>query len=181
MKTKFGIAIITLITLLTSCKQEQKETVTQEQPEEKIETFNVVTNVIIPKEDDLIVYYKDPSNEWFDEEHAVWVHVKGSDKEQEIIFALPEGVLPNNIRFDFSKNPDQEPVRILKIKISYLGKSFEVTEDKISDYFDYNEYVKYDPTTKLYTPFKDSKGIYDPFLSINIPFYNEMDKINKGI
>lgn len=182
MKTKFGIASLVLLLLfITSCKQDQKNDTVEPPVESKIETFKVVANVIIPKEDDLIIYYKDLSNEWFDEDHAVWQHVKGSDQEQEITFALPEGVLPNNLRFDFSKNPEQQPVRVLKITISYLGKSFEVTEDKIGDYFDYNEFVKYDPVTKLYTPFENDKGVYDPFLSINIPFSNEIEKINKGI
>jgi hypothetical protein len=182
MKTKLGLASLVLLTFIASCKQESNDGVVEGKPvESKVETFDVVANVIVPKDDDLIIYYKDVTNEWFDEDHAVWQNVKGSSEEQEITFSLPEGVTPNNLRFDFSKNPEQGSVRILKLKISYLGKSFEVPEDKIKDYFEYNECVKYDAATKLYTPSKNTAGIYDPFLSINIPFYNEIEKLNKGI
>ena len=181
MKKKFTLGAIILIAILTSCNnKEKKEVETEAEPAKVIETFDVTANVIVKKDDDLIIYFRDETNEWFDEKHAVWQHVKGSGQEQEITFSLPEGVEPNNLRFDFSKNPEQEPVRIIKLKISYYGKSFEVSEDNIKNYFDPNQYVKYDPATKFYTPFKDEKGVYDPFLSINIPFYNEMDKILKG-
>ena len=181
MKAKFRIVGIFLTLLFASCNQEKKEVVTDEKPEPKVETFDVTVEVIVKKDDDLIVYYRDETNEWFDEDHAIWKNVKGSDQVQTLTFSLPEAVLPNNLRFDFSKNPEQEPVKILKIKISYLGKTFEVNEENMGKYFQPNEHVKFDDATKLYTPIKNAEGVYDPFLSITIDFYNEMDKLIKGI
>ena len=135
MKAKFRIVGIFLTLLFASCNQEKKEVVTDEKPEPKVETFDVTVEVIVKKDDDLIVYYRDETNEWFDEDHAIWKNVKGSDQVQTLTFSLPEAVLPNNLRFDFSKNPEQEPVKILKIKISYLGKTFEVNEENMGKYF----------------------------------------------
>ena len=179
MKTKLIFITFLVAVISFSCKNESKKT-EEILPEEKIITFDVTTDVIVKKDDDLIIYYKDGTNEWFDERHAVWNHVKGSDNLQTITFHLPEGVLPNNIRFDFSKNPLQDPIKISRIKISYQKNSFEVREDDILNYFEINEYVKYDKNTKLYTTSKDSKGVYDPFLQITMKFYNEMDKVNKN-
>lgn len=178
MRTKIIIAGLFLSLSLLSCKNDKKNEVKEV---EKPITFDVIADVIVKKDDDLIIYYKDGSNEWFDEQHAVWVNVKGSDNLQTLTFSLPEGVLPNNLRFDFSKNPLQDPVKISRLKISYLKKSFEVNENDILKFFDANEYVKYDKNTKLYSTFKDNKGIYDPFLSITIGFYNEMDKVVKTL
>jgi hypothetical protein len=181
MKVKFTIASVILTLFLVSCNQEKKEVVTEGKPEPKVETFDVTVEVIVKKDDDLIVYYRDETNEWFDEDHAIWQNVKGSDQVQTLTFSLPEAVLPNNLRFDFSKNPEQEPVKILKIKLSYLGKSFEVNEENMFKYFQTNEHVKYDTETKLFTPIKNEEGVYDPFLSITIDLYNEIDKLIKGI
>ncbi len=176
MKTKFIITC--LILAFISCKDVKKEEEKAKEVKKPI-TFDVITDVVVKKDDDLIVYYKDGTNEWFDEQHAIWVNVKGSDALQTITFSLPEGVLPNNLRFDFSKNPLQEPVKISKIRISYLKNSFDVNENDITRFFEINECVKYDKSTKLYTPIKDSKGIYDPFLSITMDFYNQMDRVIK--
>lgn len=143
-------------------------------------TFDFCADVVMEKDDDLILYFRDGSNEWFDEQHSVWVHLKGSNNIQSVKFSLPKGILPNHLRFDFSKNPKQLPVKILKIKVNYLNHSFELKEKQILSYFDINECVIFNANKKTYKPIRDSKGIYDPYMLINEKFYTEMDKVIMG-
>lgn len=168
------IVLLSLLIIL-SCKKDLIKKVNK-----KPETFDFIADVIVKQDDDLILYYKGGTNEWFDEQHSVWVHVLGSDKLQRIKFSLPEGVLPNHLRFDFSKNPIQEPVRIFRIKINYLDRSFEINEDNILNYFNINECVVFDKAQKKYKPIRDSKGVFDPYMLINENFYSEMDNVITG-
>lgn len=176
IKTILFIKVVVFFCFI-SCKDKGSNIESNES--KKSTTFDFIVDVIVKKNDDLILYYRDGSNEWFDEKHSVWVNVNGDDKIQTVKFSLPVGVLPNNLRFDFSKNPLQAPVKISKIKIRYLNSFFEVKEEEIKNFFEINECVSYNDLKKLYTPHKNSGGIYDPFLLINFNFYIEMDKIIK--
>ncbi len=169
---KKAYAYLCVLLVFFSCKDHKIDT--------KSKTFDFVVDLVIKKEDDAILYFRDGSNEWFDEKHAIWVHVIGTEKAQKVKFSLPEGVLPNHLRFDFSKNPKQDPVRILNIKVSYNNHSFEIKEDDVLKYFNCNECIIYDSATKTYKTIRDSKRVYDPYMLINEKFYYEMDNIIMG-
>ena len=122
-------------------------------------------DVIIKKDDDLLLFFKDGSNAWFDENHIVWATVKGSDQVQTVTFNLPEGVLMTDMRLDIGRDEfkGQEPVELKKITFQYLNNRFEINQDQISNSFEPNQYITFDPATKLYSFKKDEKGNYDPF------------------
>ena len=167
--------LLLLLFILISCKKTINEKINKNQ-----ETFDFTADVIVKQDDDLILYYKAGNNEWFDEQHSIWVHVTGSEKIQRIKFSLPQDVLPNHLRFDFSKNPMQKPVKILKIKINYLDRSFEIKENDILNYFNINECIIFDRVKKIYHPIRDLKGVYDPYMLINEKFYSAMDNVITG-
>ena len=165
MKTKIIIAGLFLSFLTISCKNEEKKAdTTTEAVKEVVQenTFDVSVDMIIKKDDDLILYYKDGSNEWFDDDHVVWMGVKGKNEVQTVTFKLPEGIVPIDLRLDVGRNEDkgQEPISIKKYKITYLDKSFEVNENQLLEYLKPNQCIKYDAATKLFTLQKDDKGYY---------------------
>lgn len=179
MKTKLIVTSLFLALAFVSCKNGDKTPA--EAAETKVETFDVSVDLIIKKADDLILFYKDGSNQWFDDEHSVWLGVKGSGDVQTATFSLPEGVLATDLRLDIGRNDfkGQEPIEIKKIIISYRGKKFEVTEESFANYFTANEFISFDPATKLYSFKKNEKGEYDPFFVAKEPLFGELLKIAK--
>lgn len=183
MKTKVILASLFLSLAFVSCKNEDKKDGDIIKKEEvKPETFDVSVNLTIKKDDDLILYYKDGSNEWFDEEHAVWMGVKGNEQPQTVVLSLPEGSMPIDIRLDLGRNEykNQDPIAIHGVKLSFLDKSFEINEHQILDFFNPNQYLKFDEVTKKFILQKDEKGGYDPFLESKNPLYPQLLGIARG-
>lgn len=178
MKTKIIIASL-FLALFASCKNEEKKPVVVEEP--KVETFDVAIDLIIKADDEMILLYKDGTNQWFDEDHAVWLGVKGSDSVQTATFNLPEGVIGTDLRFDIGRNEFKNlaPIEIKKITISYKGKKFVIDQDKVNDYFTTNEFIVYDPATKQYSFKKNDKGEYDPYFQSKEPLLAELIKVGQ--
>lgn len=180
MRTKLITAFFLLSLTLISCKNDDKKEVTTPVEEVKVNTFDVTVDLVIKADDDLILYYKDGTNEWFVEDKAVWYGVKGKDDVQSVVFKLPEGVVPNDIRLDIGRNEykNLKDIEIKKIAISYLQNKFEIQQDQIGNFFKPNQYITYDTATKLYSFKKDDKGNYDPFFETKPEFYPELAKVS---
>lgn len=176
----FKVLIVSAFLALTfvSCKNDKKGEAAVA-AEVKPETYNVMVDLIIKKDDDLLLFFKDGSNEWFDENHIVWQTVKGSDQVQTVTFNLPEGVLMTDMRLDIGRDEfkGQEPVEIKKITLQYLNNRFDINEDQISNSFEPNQYITFDAATKLYSFKKDEKGSYDPFFVAKSNIYNDIKRI----
>ena len=181
MKTKLIISYLFIMASLVSCKKEENKKQLDAVAQLPEKTFNVEVDLIIKKEDDLILYYKDGTNEWFVEEKAVWNTVKGKDDVQAVRFNLPEGVLPNDLRLDIGRNEfkDQKEIEIKKIIVSYLDNKFEISQDQMATFFKPNQYISYDAASKLYAFKKDDKGNYDPFFETKPEFYHQLAKISQ--
>jgi hypothetical protein len=175
MKTKITLLLACLA--LFSCKKEADPAAVAEAPKPK--TFDIKVDLIIPSDDELIFYYKDGTNEWFVEEKAVWAGVKGSANVQTVTFNLPEGVLPNDLRFDIGRNEfkNLKSLEIKKITLSYLDKNFDILQDQVNTFFSANSYISYDEASKQYTFKQDEKGNYDPYFDTKPAFYPELAKI----
>ncbi|OYU81330.1 MAG: hypothetical protein CFE23_04340 [Flavobacterium sp. BFFFF1] len=181
MKTNVILTSVFLSLALFSCKNDDKKTDESEKP--KVETFDVSVDLIIKQQDELILFYRDGSNQWFDEAHAIWYGVKAKNELQTAKFSLPEESLATDLRLDIGRNEfkNQEPVEIKKITISYKGKSFEVNEDTMENYFKPNEFMVYNPETKLYSFKKNAKEEYDPYFVATPLLNQELAKITGGI
>ena len=174
MKTKF-ILFLACVALF-SCKKEANP-VAEEAPKPK--TFDIKVDLIIPSDDELIFYYKDGTNEWFVEEKAVWAGIKGSKDVQTVVFNLPEGVVPNDLRFDIGRNEfkNLKSLEIKKITLSYLDKNFDILQDQVNTFFSPNQFITSNEASKQYTFKQDEKGNYDPYFDTKPAFYPELAKI----
>jgi hypothetical protein len=179
MKTKLIILSLFLSLGFVSCKNKSQKEEVKEPQKEKSLTFDVTLEIVTPADVDLILYYKDGTNEWFEEEKAVWNGAKTKAEVQTVTFNMPEGVLPNDLRLDIGRNEFKglKDVEIKRITFSYLNNKFEIQEDQIGMYFKPNQYITFDPATKLYSFKKDDKGNYDPFFETKPEVYPRIAKV----
>lgn len=174
-----GLCFISFLSII-SCKNEsenQSENTETVIKEESI-TFDIIVDIKIKKDDDLIIYYKDGSNQWIVEEKAVWNTVKGSNDFQMVVFKLPEDVIPNDFRFDIGRNEfkGQDPIEIRSISLNYLDNNFVVTQDMFTTFFRANQFLKYDDITKQFSLNK-VEGNYDPYFEVTPSMYPQLTKL----
>lgn len=157
---------------LLSCKKKN---------DNKNGNIEVIVNIVIKNDNDIILYYKDGSNEWFVDEKTVWVGVKGSENIQQTIFKINSNILPNDFRLDIGRNyfKGKETIQIKKFVLKYYDKSLVIPEDKFNLFFKGNEYVTYDEFTKTYILDKNKDGSYDPFFETTMEFYPELLKLTE--
>lgn len=114
--------------LFVSCKDEDKKTEqSQEAIAEKVmdTVFTVTLNVTAKKDDSFQIYYRNADEASYLETSSFFTEFKGSDNPQDIVFRLPDGVIPDYIRMDFGVNKEQTEVKINSFKMSYFGKEFQ--------------------------------------------------------
>jgi hypothetical protein len=144
MKTKSFITSILIITILFSCKKDEKssEETIIEDTIKKNEFFSVNLKLQFPLNDSFVAYYTEDNTINFDENKAVWLEVKGSNEFQEITFNFKEEVIPTHLRLDFGINKDQKEVVLEKIKIDFYGNNFEIRGSDFLNYFNENKSIK---------------------------------------
>jgi hypothetical protein len=135
MKSKFIIALFSVLIMSSSCKNNGKteDETAAEKPAVK-ENFSVEIDVKASKKDDFSLYYTEDNTIAFSGDMALWRGVTGGNIQEKIIFDLPEEKLPTDIRLDFGMNKDQETVEVLNVKIIFYGKELNI---KGSDFFKY--------------------------------------------
>lgn len=175
MKSILFKSLFVIVLVFTSCKNDPKETVA----EEKTNIFQVVLDVKVKDTTDLVLYYKDGTNEWIVEDKAIWNTVKGKDQFQTVTFDFKEDIVPIDFRLDIGRNEykNQQPFELRSFIMKYYGKSFVINQDKINFFFKPNQYVVYDEKTKQYSLKKDEKGNYDPYFETAPTIYPHITKL----
>jgi len=184
MKKIVAVLAIAFFGTMISCKNEANNANEENKAEavskvEKDTLFTITLNATVLKDDSFQVYYKSQNEEKYVEEKSLFTEFKGSDKPQDIVFRLPDGIIPDNIRLDFGTNKDQKPIKINSFKMSYFGKDFSVNGN---DFFKYLLVEKvtadFDPQTAMITP-KDINGVHDPQSTSEKGLYDQIQKIIK--
>lgn len=138
--------LIALFSILTFLGCKDKDSQSNQDPEaqqeikvEQNDFFKVSIDLVAKKDDSFHVFYNEDKSGNFVEEKSVWCEFKGSYSSQTLNFNLPKNVLPNQLRFDFGVNKEQEEVKINNISITYLDKKFNISGVDMSKYFNPNE------------------------------------------
>jgi hypothetical protein len=170
MKSKSIFTFLFFALLCLSCKNEEKKE-NQEKEVSQKPPFTVVLTMTAKEDDIMTLYFKDKTMCCVTEEMAIYKEVKKGN--QEIVFGLPEGFLPNDLRFDLSvKNPNQV-CKVEKIHILNDGKSFDILNQDLEKYLKPNEGVVFDSKDRRYS-FKEVNGNFDPFLTATPDFYSQL-------
>lgn len=122
--------VITLL-LLTGCKKERETGAAGAEGK----YMQVKLEVVAEKDDNFSVYYTEDGSIDFSKEEPVWMPVQGSSKVQEVVFNLPEGVVPTQLRLDLGTNKEQEEVVLKKVSIVYFDQIFIVEGRDIFTFF----------------------------------------------
>lgn len=173
MKKQLIFINLVLLTLFSSCKNKEEVTPVEEV---KANTFDVIVDLKIEKDDELILFYKDPSIAYFDDKNTVYNGVKGNQESQLVTFSIPEGILPNDIRFDVSSNKDQTPIVINSITLSFEGRIFKIEQKDILKYFTPNEFIKFDEAKGEVSFSKEGKS-FDPYFLTKSTIYPEIERV----
>lgn len=176
MKTKI-LTLIALITIVVGCNKEKSEASSVVAPlEEKGFKFSI--NVLAKKNDTFSLYYTQDNTTNFTSA-PIWLEVKGSDSAQDIVFTLPEDVIPTQFRIDMGKSEDQEPIVINGFEMSYLGKTFRANGDQFYIYFDPDlSKTIFDKETRTVTAVvKDGVKQYPSFYPNVKPLGDEISKL----
>ena len=184
MKTKILILFGLLSLSLLSCKDVKKAEDNTTTEVNNIDTkFKVSFELVALKDDNFHLYYTEDGSINFTEEKSLWYPYKGSDKSQEIVFSLPEDVIPTNLRVDFGHdvNKEQEKIALKKFKMSYYEKSFEAKDSLIYYYFYPNqESTILDKKTSTLKRIKGDQNS-PPILYPHETLSGEIDKLVKQI
>jgi hypothetical protein len=179
MKSKFFIACLVVTTLFISCKEEKvKEEVVLE---EKVETFEVILDMVVNNDDNFQVFYTDDLVPQFDDKKSIWTTVKGLETAQKIVFSLPQDDLPTNFRIDLGNNKDQKPMILKSITFKYFDKIKTLTSKEILTYFVVGEKVIFNQETGEidFTKSESEKEFYDPLLYPQDNLKEEIEKLVK--
>jgi len=176
MKGKILLLLFVSISVL-SCKN--KEEAQEVKVEEKNNLFTITVDMIVKKDDSFQIYYMEDINEGVNPKNYVDVAVKGSDKSQEVVFKLPEDVVPANIRFDLGGNKEQEPIKINSFKMNYFDKKFEAKNEAFDFFFGYNPQISFDKSTSIATIKALPNEPYDPICIAKTSLQDEFKKMVK--
>ena len=98
--------------------------------------FEIHLNAKVSHDDEFRAYYTTQKDPNFSENQVVRTKIFGFEEEQTIIYKLPKGDYPINLRFDFGFNTDQKSIQISFIKFRYSQMQIVVYGAELADYFD---------------------------------------------
>lgn len=170
MKLKSIFTVLLIAAIAVSCKKEEKKEV-QENKAPEVSPFTITIDMTAKEDDIMSLYYKDASVDNFIEEMSVYKEVKKGD--QQIQINLPEGILPNDVRFDLSTRTKSQVCKINRVRVENQGKNFEFSNQDLEIYLTPNPGIVFDPKDRSYS-FKEVDGNYDPFLNVTDAFRTAM-------
>lgn len=168
------LLVTTMVLSLASCGK--KEEVKDETIKVNPKTFKVEIEGVFKKDDELILFWKDKSISFFDDNHTIYQGIKGSEVPQKVVFEFQEGDIPNDIRLDISSKKEQNEITLNYVKLEQESRSFMILKDKFTEFFRPNEYMSLDSKTGKITT-KELNGGYDPILFTNPVIYPQMEAV----
>lgn len=148
-----------LSAMFVACKGDNNQ---EKEVKVKKPVFNIALDLLIKKDDSLQVFYCEDGDEEFHGAKTVWSSVKGNEDFQEILFSLPEDVLPTKLRIDVSNNKNQDPIEVKGITLKYIDKTFQAKDTMFFQYFIPNDQIDWD-RKKAVAKFKLKEGeVFDP-------------------
>lgn len=136
MRTKLLTTALVLLGIFTSCKNEKSlDSLEVVKSEVSADTsFKVTLGVVVKKDDNLSLFYTEDGSIDFKGE-PIWQGVKGNDGVQEVLYTLPDGVFPTQLRLDFGMNKEQEDIVLKSVVLDYKGNKKEFIGASLANFF----------------------------------------------
>lgn len=175
MKSKLLLVSLIFSIAFVSCKDDVKKDV-EAPKEEKSKTYDVVLNMVVTKDDSFQLFYTDEATQPFDDTKSIWIDVKGAPTAQDIVFKLPEGEVPANVRLDLGVIKTQPEMKFNSLTFKYFDKSFQLKGAQILTYFVPGQFTFDKQTLAIKTLPGD---VYDPQFYPQSNLSQELTKIIK--
>jgi hypothetical protein len=147
--------MILLILILGSCKNATPiDELEVEKTQVVDDPFKVVLKVVSENDDDVALYYTTDGTTDFKLD-AIWQGIQGNSAEQEVVFSLPAGVKPTQVRFDFAFKDKQEKLTIKQVAFINNGNTRTISGDELGAFF------RADVTKCTFNP---SSGVVEPVI-----------------
>lgn len=153
-----------------ACKEKIEEKTTPIVNKEKVvveNRFTVTYKCKFSANDNLQLFYTEDFKLHFLDELSVRQEVKASNEFVQVEFKLPEGVIPDRLRFDLGGNKDQKRIEIEEIVLKYKGESIIINKENFIELLEFNANVEYDSVNNIITTKTinlEGIEIYDPYL-----------------
>lgn len=167
---------ITVIFVQISCKKHENK---KEPKKDFTDFFRFDLVVNIQDTTDLILYYKDGSNEWFVDEKTLWQTIPGSQENQFVMFLFEDGSVPNDFRLDIGRNvyKNQKDFEIISAIFYYKGNKFEITQWDFDAFFRPNQYIIVNSESYKFSLKPDDSMNFDPFFETTPALYPKLARL----
>lgn len=179
------IVLLTWMTVsLLACKNEVKssdetEAISEieEVAEEKTEKGLIITvNTLLLNDDVLILRYTDQEDLKFKAKDYISIGVSGQEVSQDVIFVLPENIIPTRIGLFFGKK-NKAGMALNSVDFTMEGRVFSVKNKRIWNFFSPNKFVDFNRNDNSFEG-KEIDGKYTPaFNSRNILIERLQEKV----
>lgn len=181
---KIALLLFTSIFILQSCGEDKKplkkdvdkNNSTTHQTLSLDNNLKFEINGDFPTSESLVIFWRPKEIGWFEEKNTVYGGTNGFEGDQTIPFVIPDSPIPVDFRFDISSNPEQKEIKINFIKIERGNREFYVFGEELDKYFKFNEYIRYDKSSKKVF-LKSIDGNYDPYFTTTDEFLEQFNKI----
>ena len=181
MKFKVIVGAFLIAALGISCNDSKKEEQAEKPLKEvKLNVFEVELDVVSTNENMFVLHFLDGSNQWFNDEQAIWQGVKGNTEAQKVVLSLPDGVKPQDLRLDFCFEKVCGPVQINSVTLKYHDSMFKIVSKDFLEYFTPNEFIQFNAESMTATPVEVA-GKKDPFFLSKPKLKMAVDKLLHGV
>ncbi|WP_353164623.1 hypothetical protein [Empedobacter brevis] len=162
-KILLSILLISSFLTLSSCGDKKGGRNDLTEKEENIGNKLIIkVQGVFQKNDHFQLFYSNDSN--FLEENSIRIPVYGQTIVQDVIFELPEGKKPQNLRLDLGENKEQTTVTIKDISLEFNGEKIENLPEKFRELFSDTYFTVYNPITLEYELRLNDQNTFDPML-----------------
>lgn len=103
--------------------------------DDQSQVFKVRVLGIFPEDDTYSLYYTTDGSIDFTTIPPIYQTVAADTNSQEIVFSLPEQVMPAQLRLDFGVKPHPKTITLKLITLSYKGRALQLPGTLIFSYF----------------------------------------------
>lgn len=169
MKRKILVLALAFATVL-ACKSDKKETekaIEKETTKEEVvkkENITITLNAVVPQNDTFTIQYTEDKAFTFKPKDVVEVKVTGANTPQDLVFELPNKILPTKFMLKTGTN-NYKDVVINNVTISNDNRKFQVNQNNFIQFFNPNKFIDYNRTYKTFTSKKIGNNFVPAFVS----------------
>jgi hypothetical protein len=129
--------------------------------------LKVSVELISYRDNTIQVFYKTKADDRYFEKYSLVKKIKGSKSSQNLIFELPIGIKPKNIRLDLGENENEnDSIHLVNVSFQYKNRVVDGNNGVYKSWFIFNPNVIEGKDSLTYH-LKRKNSVFDPQLNGN--------------